>query len=109
MIIKESSGYNNSKAKIKKNYDAKEKLSSVLSHVEGCNSFNDLKFNPISYTYGYEELRSDLSGYFRFGIDKNSKTGKLRLIFSVLDENIIRLEYITDEHYDDFKRYLREK
>ena len=34
MIIKESSGYNNSKAKIKKNYDAKEKLSSVLSHVE---------------------------------------------------------------------------
>lgn len=108
MKIEENKGYKNSKNKIKKNYDAQNKLSKVISHIEATKDIADLKSNVLSYIYGYEELRNDLSGFYRFGIDKNSKTGKLRLIFSI-SENKIYLEYISDKHYEDFKKYLKGK
>ena len=108
MNIKETTGYKNSKNKIKKNYDAQNKLSKIISHIEATKDINDLKTNVLSYIYGYEELKNDLSGYHRFGIDKNSKTGKLRLIFSI-SNNTIYIEYISDNHYEDFKKYLKGK
>ncbi|MBO4245566.1 MAG: hypothetical protein J5892_02350 [Bacilli bacterium] len=108
MIISElTTGYKNSLKKIKKNYDAMDKLNKVLSHMEVVHDFKDLKNHVISDQYGFEELKGDLTGYYRFSIDKNSKSGKLRLLFSCPDNYSIRLEYISDEHYEDFKRYLR--
>lgn len=107
VIIKETTGYKNSIKKIKSNYDAKSKLEKIISYIEALNNLDEIKNDIILKMYGYEELRSDLSGYYRFGIDKNSNTGKLRLIFSKIDNHTIQLEYVSDEHYQDFKRYLR--
>lgn len=106
MIISETSGYKNSQRKIKKNYEAKEKLNNVINHIEAVRDYNDLKNHIVSKTYGFEELKDDLTGFYRFSIDKNGRNGKLRLIFSFTNDTI-RLEYISDEHYEDFKRYLR--
>lgn len=106
MIISETPGYKNSSKKIKKNYEAKHKLNKVLNHIESVYNYKELKENPISNTYGFEELKDDLAGYCRFSIDKNRKSGKLRLIFSCINDSI-QLEYISDNHYEDFKRYLR--
>ncbi|MBE6150060.1 MAG: hypothetical protein E7170_04995 [Firmicutes bacterium] len=106
MFISETTGYKNSFKKIKKNYEAKEKLNIVLNHIEAVTDYNELKNHEVSRLYGFEELKDDLAGYCRFSIDKNGKNGKLRLIFSCSNESI-KLEYISDEHYEDFKRYLR--
>ena len=86
--------------------EAMEKLNRVINHIEDVNNYCDLKNSEVSWTYGFEELKEDLSGYCRFSIDKNGRNGKLRLIFSCSNDSV-RLEYISDEHYVDFKRYLR--
>lgn len=106
MIISETTGYKNSLKKIKKNHEAMVKLKKVLNHIETVKDYNDLKNHEISSLYGFEELKDDLAGYCRFSIDKNGKTGKLRLIFSHSNDSI-KLEYISDDHYVDFKKYLR--
>ena len=106
MNVSLASGYENSKKKIKKNEAAKQKLNNVLNHITQVKDYKELKNHPISWTYGFEELKNDLAGYCRFSIDKNGRNGKLRLIFSC-SEDSITLEYISDEHYEDFKRYLR--
>jgi len=107
MTIIETTGYKNTKRKIKNNFDVQKKLDKVLSHIEAVKNFKELKHSDISKLYGFKELSSDLSGYYRFGIDKNSKVGKYRLLFTTIDECTIQLEFISDEHYEDFKRYLR--
>lgn len=106
MIISETTGYKNSSKKIRKNYEAIQKLNSVLSHIETVYNYNELKNHEVSRLYGFEELKDDLVGYCRFSIDKNGRNGKLRLIFSCSNDSI-QLEYISDKHYEDFKRYLR--
>ena len=106
MFISETTGYKNSLKKIKKNYEAKGKLNAVISHIETVDDYEKLKNHEVSSLYGFEELKDDLSGYCRFSIDKNGKNGKLRLIFSCSNDSI-KLEYISNEHYEDFKRYLR--
>ena len=106
MKISEANGYKNSLRKIKKNYLAREKLNNVLIHISQVENYSKLKSHVVSWTYGFEELTGDLSGYCRFSIDKNGRSGKLRLIFSCSDDSIT-LEYISDEHYEDFKRYLK--
>ena len=106
MIISETTGYKNSLRKIKKSYEAKEKLNKVLNHIEILPNYEDLKNHEMSKIYGFKELKDDLSGYCRFSLDKNGKNGKLRLILSCSNDSIC-LEYISDEHYEDFKRYLR--
>ena len=106
MFIFETTGYKNSLKKIKKNYEVRHTLNNVLSHIELVKNYDELKNHEVSYLYGFEELKDDLAGYCRFSIEKTRKNGKFRLIFSCLDDSI-KLEYISDEHYEDFKRYLR--
>lgn len=108
MKIDETTGYKNSVKKIKKNYEAKRKLNTIINHIEAVDTYDELKKHPMSYIYGFEELRDDLTNYCRFSLDKNGGTGKLRLIFSCLDDSIV-LEYISDEHYEDFKKYLNKE
>lgn len=76
----------------------------MISHIEAAKDFDELKNHPISYIYGLEILRGDLSGFYKFIIDQ--KNSKLRLLFSY-ENNVLILEFISDEHYVDFKRYLR--
>lgn len=105
MIIIETPGYKNSKKKIKNNYLAQDKLKEVISHIEVCDNYSSLKINPISKIYGFEELSGDLSGYCKFSLS----ISKLRLIFTKEEEQIVKFEYISDEYYTDFKKYLRRK
>ena len=107
MIIEETSGYKNSKKKIKNNHESLDIHDKVRSHIYAAKNRDDLINNPISRLYGYEELKNDLSGYHRFSLCKNASHGKFRLVFSFIDDDTIRLEYVSDEHYMDFKRYLR--
>lgn len=105
MIIQETSGYKNSCKKMKKKPEFKEELDKILSHIEAINSFDELKDHPISLLYGFEVLRSDLTGYYKFSITSNNK---YRLLFSYnIEYNIIILEYISENHYEDFKKYLK--
>lgn len=108
MKINETSGYKNTKRKIKKNYEANDKLNKILTHISNVNSFEMLVNHVISKIYGFEVLKEDLTGYYRFSLDKNSNSGKYRLLFSYSEsDNSITLEYISDNHYEDFKKYLR--
>ena len=53
--------------------------------------------------YGFEILRYDMSGYYSFNLCKNG--GMIRLICRIEKEkNLVILEYITMNHYEDFKR-----
>lgn len=90
---------------MKKKPEFKEELDKILSHIEAINSFDELKNHPISLLYGFEVLRSDLTGYYKFSITSNNK---YRLLFSYnIEYNIIILEYISENHYEDFKKYLK--
>lgn len=104
MNIRESTGYKNSLKKIKRNSNLQQELNKILSHIESIESFEELKDSCISTLYDFEVLRGDLSGYYKFSLNGN-KT-KYRLLFSYSNLEIV-LEYISDEHYMDFKRYLR--
>ena len=98
--------YKNSKKNIKKNYKEQHILDMVLNHIKQCLNFKELKSNPISAIYGYEQLKYELNNYYSFNLSKNG--GKIRLIFSVNELlNQVCLEYISNNHYLDFKNKLR--
>ena len=107
MTIIETSGYKNSYKKIKNNHDIVNKLEKIITYIEYIDCFDKFEKDEVLKMYGFEMLRGDLSCYYRFGLDKNSKIGKTRLIFSKVNENTIKLEYISRNHYEDFKRFLR--
>ena len=97
--------YKNSKKNIRKHYNEQDTLDMIINHIKQCINFIELKNNPISIMYGYEQLKYELNDYHSFNLCK--KGGKIRLIFSV-DEtlNQICLEYISNDHYIDFKNKL---
>ncbi len=104
-MLLDSSGLNKEKKKLKKYKEENDYLDKLLKHIRNCGSFKDLKTNPLSRIYGFEELKHDLSGYFGFRI---GKSGTIRLILSVdEDNNIVKIEFISVNHYDDFKRKLK--
>lgn len=105
MIIDYKEQYKKSEKNIKKNYDELETLDKIKNHMKMCNNFAELKNNPISRMYKYEALKYELNGYYSFNLCKNG--GKIRLIFSVTEEeNKVTLEYISTNHYSDFKDKL---
>ena len=55
MNIKETTGYKNSKNKIKKNYDAQNKLSKIISHIEATKDINDLK---IMFSHIFTDMKN---------------------------------------------------
>lgn len=96
--------YNNSIKNIKNRYKEKESLNMIIHHIKQCDSFQKLSINPISIMFGYEALKYELNGYYSFNLNKNG--GKTRLIFSVVNDMCVKLEYISTEHYEDFKNKL---
>ena len=100
----DSSDLNREKKKLKRYLDEQKKLEEIIVHIKMCNNYKELKYNPISTIFGFEELKHELNGYCGF------KLGKvIRLIISVNEtENKVKIEFISINHYDDFKRKLKE-
>jgi len=104
-MLLDSSVLNKEKKKLKKYKEENDYLDKIIKHIRNSSTFNDLKMNPLSRIYGFEELKHELSGYCSFRI---GKSGTTRLILSVdEDSNIIKIEFISLNHYDDFKRKLK--
>ena len=89
---------------IKNKYKEKEMLNMILNHIKQCDNYESLCNNPISIMFGYELLKHELNGYCSFNLNRNK--GKDRLIFSAISKSCIRLEYISINHYEDFKSKL---
>lgn len=104
MIIEYGEKYKNSLKNIENRHKEKKTLDMILNHIKQCSDFKDLKTNPISMMFEYEPLKYELNGYHSFNLNKNG--GKIRLIFSVKCNDVLTLEYISVEHYEDFKNKI---
>ncbi len=92
--------------KIKKHYKEQEKLDKIINHIKMCDTMEILENHSISKIYEFEPLKHELNGYYSFNLCK--KGGVIRLIFTVdRVNNIVILEYISMDHYDDFKNKLK--
>lgn len=101
----DSSNLKNEEKKLKRYQEEQKELKKIIKHIKFCNNYTDLRLNPLSKIYGFEELKHELNGYnsFRLG-----KSGVIRLIVTVDEkENIIKIVFISMNHYEDFKRKLR--
>jgi len=94
-----------SESKKLKRYNNEQKmLDKIIIHLKMCKNFKELESNPISKMYGFERLKYSLSDYYSFRLEKG---GVIRLIISVDEENnIIKIEFISMDHYNDFKRKI---
>ena len=104
MNIDYGTKYKNSVKSIKNRHSEKKTLNLIINHIKQCDDFQELIRNPISLMFGYESLKYELNGYHSFNLNKNG--GKIRLLFSVQGNHVI-LEYVSIEHYEDFKNKLR--
>lgn len=105
MIIDRGNFKNQEKQLKRYNYE-RQRLEKILNHIRQCNSFEALKYNPISIMYGFEALKYNMNGQYSFRLSKNG--GVIRLIFTIDEKNnIVKLLNITMNHYQDFKRNER--
>lgn len=92
--------------KLKKHHGEQETLEKILQHIKQCQSYEELRNNPISMMYGFEKLKHEMSGYYSFNLCKRG--GTKRLLFKIDKENnVAKLEYITTNHYEDFKQKIK--
>lgn len=104
LIIEYGDKYKNSFKGIKNKHKEKEMLELIINHIKLCSDFQCLSTHPVSLMYGFEPLKYELNGYYSFNLNKNS--GVVRLIFSTDNNEILRLEFVSVNHYDDFKNKL---
>ena len=107
MKIEHNDRFKNSLKKIKKKFNELDMYEKIVNHMLRCNDFNEFKKNPISRMYGFEQLKYDLNCYYSCNLNKNGGTD--RLIFSTDDDKLITLEYVSIDHYEDFKKIIRGK
>ena len=102
----ESSCLKKEEKKLKRYQNEQKMLDKVIKHIKMCNNYIDLKFNPVSQTYGFERLKYEINEYYSFRLEKS---GVIRLIVSIDKyHNLVKIEFISMEHYEDFKRKLSE-
>ena len=102
-MLLDRSTFKNEEKKLKRHYKEKEMLEKIILLIKESSSYDELVINPFSKMYGFEILRYDMSGYYSFNLCKNG--GMIRLICRIEKEkNLVILEYITMNHYEDFKR-----
>ena len=102
-MLLDRSTFKNEEKKLKRHYKEKEMLEKIILLIKESSSYDELVVNPFSKMYGFEILRYDMSGYYSFNLCKNG--GMIRLICRIEKEkNLVILEYITMNHYEDFKR-----
>ena len=104
MKIEYGNKYKNSLKSIKRRHKESNTLEKVLNHIRQCIDFNELIRNPISLMYEYEALKYELNGYHSFNLNRNG--GKIRLIFSTDNQQLVTLEFLSVNHYEDFKNKL---
>ena len=94
--------------KLKKYYKNEyDNYTFLLEQLFVMNNFNDFLNSYISRRFKYEKLKSDLSGFDSFNLCLNR--GEIRLIGIILDQYTIEFIFISFDHYEDFKRYLKNK
>lgn len=106
MFIEYGIHYKKSVKNLKKYHKETKILEMVKNHLKQSYDLCELKKNPISYTYGFEALKYELNGFYSFNLCKSG--GSIRLIVAFDEiENIAILEYISMNHYEDFKKIGR--
>ena len=97
--------FKNQEKKLKKYNEELKTYNKIINHIKLCNNFDELQFSPTSLMYGFEAMKYGLNGYYSFRLSK--KGGVIRLIVSKGKEyDELNLEYISMEHYNDFKRKI---
>ncbi len=98
--------FKNEEKKIKRHYEQQIILKKILILIKQCQSYEELVNNGLLKIYGFERLKHELSEYYSFNLCKNK--GTIRLICTIDEEsNTVNLEFISLNHYDDFKKSLR--
>lgn len=105
----DSTNLNKERKKLKRHYKEQDILDKIITHIKICKNYDELKNHIISKQYNFEKLKYNLGEYFSFNLNK--KGGKIRLICRVnIEENKVKIEYISLNHYKDFKsRWENEK
>ena len=104
MIINRDN-FKNEEKKLKRFNEEQKRLEKIINYLKLCNSFEELEHDPVAATYDFERLKYELNAYHSFNLCK--KGGTIRLIVSKgkqYDE--INLEYISMDHYKDFKNKI---
>ena len=102
----DKTNFKNEPKKLKRYHEEQATLEKILVLIKESTSFDSLEANPLSIMYGFEPLKYELSGFYSFNLCKNG--GCIRLILLVnTEEKIVSLEYITMNHYIDFKEELK--
>ena len=92
--------------KLKRHYKEKSNLYKIITYVKTLRDYHDLYRNPFSKIYGFEVLKHEMSGFISFNLNKSG--GVIRLICSIdMENNILKIEFISLDHYNDFIRRLR--
>lgn len=98
--------FKNEEKKLKKHHDEQNRLDMILNHIKQCQSFEELWNSPISMMYGFEALKHEMKGYYSFNLCKNG--GVIRFICTIdKQEKSVKLEYISMNHYEDFKKKIK--
>lgn len=96
------SNFKNERKKLKKHYEEDENLEKILILIRQSESVK----NPFFNIYGFERLKHVDGLFYSFNLSKNG--GTIRLIVTYDEKNnIINLVYISMNHYDDFKEWLK--
>lgn len=90
--------YDNTVKLLKKHNQEKNKLNEILELINNSTSFSELKVNPITKLFHFEQLKHELNNFYSFRL--NDKL--IRLIVRPIDNNNLELSYISYDHYKDF-------
>lgn len=104
MKIEYGEKFEKSLKKLKKRHSDLQMYEKIINHMKRCNDFNEFSKSPISLIYGFEALKYELNGFFSCNLNKNG--GTIRLIFSSNQTNLITLEFVSTDHYLDFKNVI---
>lgn len=97
--------FENQEKKLKRYKKERETYDKIINLIKMSRTFDELQSSPISKMYGFEALKHECSGFYSFNLSK--KGGVIRLIVSEgKEKTILNLEYISMDHYNDFKRIL---
>lgn len=96
--------FKNQEKKLKNHIKEQEILSKIIVLLKESKDLKELSANPICFLYNFEALKDDLFGFYSFNLSKNG--GTIRLICSFNSDGV-NLEYISLNHYADFKQNLK--
>lgn len=103
MRIIYSKNYDKGLKELKKKHRTAELsvLEEILDIIKDSGSYEELRQNPVSYIYDFEELRGDKKGYCSFNLSRTG--GIIRLIVRPqMNTIVMEVVFISTNHYRDF-------